>query len=420
MNNSKYFDDVLQLYIKRYETDRLNKSVYIGNYISRVFFIIKQFLKSLIYPMVFNNSKKNIKDKWLYVLTKNNISALEFLSENDSQYDFVTSIDKKVLLDDRAHRPFKLSFTSIFNIWLYEYIKLLFHTSNARFYFKYPHLFYLVYKFKKLTETTLKRYKPSLIVFANDINYESRVLNLEARSLNIPTVYIQHATVSNLYPPLNFDLALLEGEYSNDIYVKSDETKVELIGQPKFEKYKNVRKIIKKIDCIGVAFNTIDSIKQVSEICRYLNDNKYRVILRPHPRETRMGQLDWNFIHKISAKENSYDFLLQCDALIASDSSIHLEAVLINIPSIYYNLNEHYSYDYYSYVKNNVIREAKSKEEISAIIDVYKNSNNEKIYKQAKYYCFSIENDCKSEQIAINHINRLMKSNFKTSSASKN
>jgi hypothetical protein len=239
----------------------------------------------------------------------------------------------------------------------------------------------------------LKRHTPSVIIFSNDHLITSRSLIKAAKKLNIKTIYIQHASVSKFFPKLDFGLALLEGQNTYDIYKKYGKisSRVELIGMPKIDDYSGLINNSKKVSVIGIAYNQVDDIKIVTELIRKLKIHftDKKLIIRKHPNDTRV----LNSKHKISVsnpnEESSFDFLKKIDLLISCESSIHLEATLLNIVSIYYKLNENNIYDYYGYIKNGLIDEAVNIQELILLIEKL-SSSKPNVMNRAKYYNITI------------------------------
>ena len=75
-----------------------------------------------------------------------------------------------------------------------------------------------------------------------------------------------------------------------------------------------------------------------------------------------------NFFISDPRTENAFEFISQLDVLISGNSSIHLEAFLLNLLSIYYDNTGKYL-DSYEYLKNGIATKAGSVKEISQIIN---------------------------------------------------
>ena len=72
-----------------------------------------------------------------------------------------------------------------------------------------------------------------------------------------------------------------------------------------------------------------------------------------------------------SQEQPIHEYFMNIDALIASNSSIHLEAALVNLPTFYHEMSDEvFISDYYGYVKNSISK--KLEENFSAeLINFY-------------------------------------------------
>jgi len=109
-----------------------------------------------------------------------------------------------------------------------------------------------------------------------------------------------------------------------------------------------------------------------------------KLSFRPHPRETRIFDPPAEMLISDSKTEGIFEFLQQQDLIIAGDTSTHLEAVLLNIVSVYFPLNDKLS-DYYGYKKNGMIPSFKTTE---ALVEYLQKIVPQKpdVYTRAQYY----------------------------------
>nr|MDA3831820.1 hypothetical protein [Spirochaetales bacterium] len=93
----------------------------------------------------------------------------------------------------------------------------------------------LSYGYYYLSCFWLKKYKPRLVVFANDHSFHPRTFRAASLDVNVKTLYIQHASVTANFPPLDFDYACLDGKDSLEQYRQagSIQSTVFLIGMAK-------------------------------------------------------------------------------------------------------------------------------------------------------------------------------------------
>lgn len=237
---------------------------------------------------------------------------------------------------------------------------------------------YLAYFHRVLSKT-----KPRFVITANDHSITNRCMLTVAHQLGIETVYLQHASVTNIFPALRVNYAFLDGQCALDTYLQCEENqpntdrqvplpKVFLSGQKK-----SIANSAKQgIKSIGIAINPLDNIDIAIEFANQLAALEHHITIRWHPRQS---EYDITKCRDAFAKnkditlsdpkiEKVGDFLSRIIWLIAGNSSIHLEAALANVTSIYYELTPAHIYDYYGYVKNGLAIKADSVLQISNLI----------------------------------------------------
>lgn len=282
--------------------------------------------------------------------------------------------------------------------------------------------FCLAYASRIVLKGYLLKVKPKKIIIANQLSCLHRSLAMIAKKLDIETVYIQHASVTENFSDLNiFSTALLEGEDSLMKFQANGTSNLDLylIGMPKFDNYFN--KIKGKIPpkVIGLCTNGMDDIEKYTELIHQLSEEftNIEIIVRPHPADRR--RQDWlKLATKFKAQfsdvrfTESFAFFETVDLIIAGDSNIHLEAVLLNIPTIYFDplMQE---LDWYGFVKNDLIFYSADTKYVIKQIDVLtKNPHN--IRYKAKFYVESVNTifDGKSSELAALIIQRKQNSNI--------
>lgn len=228
--------------------------------------------------------------------------------------------------------------------------------------------------YKVLEKALATNHKLKMIVMANDHMLLTRCLVELAEKHHIKSLYVQHASVTEKFPPLRFDFSFLDGAESFEKYkaVGNMRGKVFLSGSPRFDDFYISQGKIKKYD-VGVALNELDSEDKALNLCLYIKSHySSSIIVRPHP-----GMLipDNLLFHKerfteqgfeISDPRNdlSYVFLESIKVMVANESGIHLDAALMGVPSLLYNFSENVVLDWYSYIKKGLIRKCESFEEV--------------------------------------------------------
>jgi hypothetical protein len=215
----------------------------------------------------------------------------------------------------------------------------------------------------------LEENKPKYTITANDHNVENRALRLASEVLGIKSVYVQHASVTKYFPPLNFDLAFLDGYNSLKTYrqcesvdktLKNRNCTVFLTGQQK-DIPRNRSKYNR--DSIGIALSVTDELAYVEEFITKLASLDISIHIRPHPRQSnktvdRLRSLKYNFsnLHISDPKAQSQrSFFNNISLLIAGDTSTHLEASLFGINSYYKKFNDSITNPHYDFLDTGLI-----------------------------------------------------------------
>lgn len=256
---------------------------------------------------------------------------------------------------------------------------------------------YLVY-FDRVLSTS----RPKFVITANDHNIANRCLIATAHQLGIETVYIQHASVSKIFPALRFNYAFLDGQNAFDIYYQCERNlprslhkrprpQVFLSGQKKSLDIKANANKCSLHNSIGIAINRLDKIEEVLSFVTRISLTNWNVIIRWHPSQplkdkTKISQFSsklCNITISDPIKEDINIFLSQIKWLVAGNSSIHLEAALANVIPIYYEFSKSDNPDYYGYVKKGLAKNALNVEDV---IDYIGNSNLVKINNDSLRY----------------------------------
>ncbi|KAA9346202.1 hypothetical protein F0P94_01620 [Adhaeribacter soli] len=348
---------------------------------------------------------------WLYVVSQNNYDALQFLKENLPETVFVAGQNKQIGRYNQQVNRLSLRWKLFHTLWLFFPVFIGLYKIHGRKALRFFDLIFISIGFYEQYLKHLKKYRPKAVVFANDHNDDSRAMLLAADTLNIPTIYIQHASVSTAFPPLEFSLSLLEGQDALNKYKQCGPIsgEVKFIGMPKADKFLQYRNFKPKAENIGIAGNTLDHYEGLKETLTSLTRHfpELHFTFRSHPGDTR----DFTFVNELGRNatvsdpktETVFEFLKNQDVIIAADSSIHLEAALLNIPGIYYRFGEsNFTFDYYGYVKQGLILYAANSDTLFKALQEYKMQRPE-VYKKAAYYNATIgtETEGKSDELAL-------------------
>ncbi|TXE12996.1 hypothetical protein FUA26_04160 [Seonamhaeicola algicola] len=352
--------------------------------------IFKEFIKEFIKLFIKNRIPKN--KIWCFSISSNNYESLKSIKANLDDSIFVHPFS----FNDRHQNSYPINFSRkfLYSLWFpFNFLIFYFQSKSGS-----NGLYDLFFKANGIYSESLrliKKSKPKAIIFANDHEIIPRGLLLAAKNLNVPIIYIQHASVSNYFPVLDFDYALLEGKDAKDKYLNIGNTStcIYLVGMPKFDKYLERVNRNTLVKVIGIAYNAMDNLELIKRTVIVLQNYfpDIELIVRAHPSDKRSLNLD-SVKKSIPQKESVFDFLSRIDLLIAAESSIHLEAIMLNVYSISYSFSNSKFLDYYGFVKNNLVKHYLNLDDIIEEINSIGN-NKPNVQKKAEYYNAALNSD---------------------------
>jgi hypothetical protein len=351
---------------------------------------------------------------WLYVVSANNYDALSFIKAARTDAVLLAGQAKNIGRYNGAVNRLSLR-RKLLYYWQFPWAFIGLLRSEGRRAWRYFDFIFYAVGYYEVYRRALRHYRPRAVVFSNDHNDDSRSLLLACRAEGVPTAYIQHASVSTSFPPLGFDLSLLEGQDALDKYRQCGpvQGRVELVGMPKADAFLSEKNMQPAVARVGLASNVHDPLPVLTETLSYLMAELpgLRFTLRPHPSDPRDFQplrralpaLQWSD----SKQENVFAFLQKHDALIAADTSTHLEATLLNLASIYYQFSNNAAVnDYYGYVAHGLIDAAQDLPALKALLLRYRASKPTDLFRRASYYNAAIgtEYEGHSQGLALRYL----------------
>lgn len=356
---------------------------------------IQKILKEFVGNVLRGFKQTSIKENkiWFLSLSKNNYDSLKEIQKKTDNSILISfhSLKEKPLPNTYT---FSLNRRCLYNLF-FPFKAFLYLLKKPKKFSSYYDLFFQCYGTNQECLRLIKEYKPKAIIFANDHVIISRGMLISARRLRIKTYYIQHAAVSSYFPPLDFDYAFLEGEDSLEKYKKSGKinSKIFLTGMSKFDVYAKKINQNNKLKVLGIAYNAMDSKLEVENLFNFLTNffPKLQIIIRPHPSDKRKISLK-NILISEPKIETSFEFLSKIDVIISGNSSIHLEAVLLNVFSIQYDFGDNKKLDYYEFIKNKLVFYCENLENIKSQVELLVNQK-PFVQNNAKYYNAAIGSD---------------------------
>ena len=365
---------------------------------ARVRGVVPRFLRYIIFMLRYLSIKQpaclsSRTEFLIFAGTENQANSLEntvqFLKENGKR---LVGIGHVNILHDKEREvnyvPFKFNFFDVIKsiivssskvASLYRSLRLN-NPAATRFYFdEFCRVYsYLIYFLRVLDKT-----RPDFVITSNDHNVPNRSLLAVAHYLGIKTVYLQHASVSSLFPALRVDYAFLDGRYALDIYRECEKNqpannrnvpmpKVFLTGQKKsLERRKG-----HEAEGIGIALNPLDDTEAAIQFVKELLGASQQIFVRWHPGqpayEIQQYQKVFGGCPQVTLSnprsETVSAYLKNICWLVAGNSSIHLEAALAGVTPIYFEISPPDHPDYYGYVRHGLARKANTAADIVELI----------------------------------------------------
>lgn len=405
------YNDVFHLY--------LNKKRSSGSFYGVIYGLGRAVIKILLDIVYYNVFvKKNyceITGKNVIVLESyNNLEATSFLIKNLPNVAIIAK--KRNYYNENLNNVYYLSNNYLSKFSIKKFIYLFYLIFNKNYGIK--HLGMIAYSFDAIDfcDKLLSNYSPNSLHFSNDHNPFARSLMLAAKNHDIKSFYYQHASVTDLFPPLQVTAAFLWGQYSKNIYKNksNNDVRIYVAGFNKADKYVEYIRNKTYRNVIGIAYNTLDKINDVNQLIENLLQNlpDHKLIVRPHPSDKRHVDKQDQVSISLAKHENSLEYLSGIDYLICGNSSILLEAAIMNVLPIQIinnQKNKKYLHDYYGFIKQGVVIPAKNYKEI---IEIIKNNKGKlkNHRKRAKFFDASIES--KHEFNVEKYILNVLKKDF--------
>ncbi len=298
-------------------------------------------------------------NNWIVYDTINQRLSLDFLIENLESTHVVS-----LLRGEKTHKlkSNDLTFFGLNHakkmILAYLTYKKAFKEIYAIRYYTLLHILGKYEWIRKSIESSVV--KPTRIIGANDHSGISQIAFSAARRMGIDTVYLQHASVGNSFPPLHTTLALLDGQDAKNKYALAgpSDTQVHLVGSSKYDKYISNPSISKLGSMIAICVGHVDTNHEdFKTLCRELDKANEPFCIRFHPavdKETREAYESHGWNLSQPENESALDLIIKCHTIISADSNILLEAILLHRRPIYLSHSRRI-FDYYGFVENGVV-----------------------------------------------------------------
>lgn len=256
------------------------------------------------------------------------------------------------------------------------------HPAKRRWYF---HYFCHAYAYLPYFLGLFKSIKPDFVIVSNDHTCENRCCLAVAHYLGIKTVYMQHASVTTIFPALRVNYAFLDGRSALETYRQCEN------NQPNNQRYVPKPLVIfsgqkKKLEAsreiehgeryIGIALNLLDNIDSGLKLAEKLANKGHNVCLRWHPgqkseevRKIKIKVGDWdNLVLSDPKHESLGDYLGRLQMVVAGNTGLLLEAAVVGVLPVYYELQPPQFPDYYGFVRNSLALHAKTEKQLESML----------------------------------------------------
>lgn len=199
-------------------------------------------------------------------------------------------------------------------------------------------------------------------IYTNDHCCFDRGIVDPAADLGHGTIYIQHAPVTGIFPPLSADYSLLDGEQALRTYqgIEGSRGTVLICGRQYHITGIRNRRVVSRSALICTS--TIDTLDNWKPIMVALGQAGYRVALRTHPSERQ--NRDWKRLASeldVEWLEAGQISLVSClekfSVVFAGQSGVLLDAALSGAVSVLVQFPQDTAlglYDYYGFAKTGV------------------------------------------------------------------
>ena len=305
------------------------------------------------------------------IVSMNNFHVLKFLSK---YFELHFGIRNPLPLPDQSN-VFSFSRYVFWPGGIKVYLFLWYIFLNKSYGARY---FWVIFRhfnaFQDLSRFVFDQQMPRAVFFANDHNEIIRPVQQICKQRDIPCFYLQHAAVTETFPPLLATAAFLYGEKSLEVYqnIGPVQSNVHLVGHHKFDGLREAVMERKQSGSIAVCTSLFDEEAYVLRILKKIKEElpDKNIVIRPHPRQILKRQaelLEYAEINN-SVSETIDQFLQRMDVVIAHNSSVLLEAALTNCYAIQIRLSEKGEEDVYGFQKDGIVDIAQREEDLTTLI----------------------------------------------------
>jgi hypothetical protein len=211
----------------------------------------------------------------------------------------------------------------------------------------------------------LVRHHPRLAVMSSHSNPHGIAMNLAAHRAGVPVALVTHGMPVAPIARLHYDLAILECDASRLMYVDTGCRMDAVVIKSRRRESSPMRPLFRAHGLTAGVFLSKDPVPEEVMSCldALLADTRIvTVLVRPHPVNLWRGlrqaisSLETTRVQLRLSERLMNDFV-QCDLVIAGNSTVLLDAVVSGRPACYVRGFDHGSYDVQSFVRDRLVYE---------------------------------------------------------------
>jgi hypothetical protein len=202
-----------------------------------------------------------------------------------------------------------------------------------------------------------------LAVMSSHSNPHGIAFNVAARRFGIPVLLITHGMPISPIARLDYDIAIMECLASADVYRRAGCRLGRVLIKSRKRDYVPMAACASGTPLrIGIFLSKDPDRGRLISTVRALLEHPSvaSILVRPHPTNLWGGLVDSvSALHatrvSVSAAGSPFDDVRRCDAVIAANSTVHVEALVAGTPSCYLRGLDHAPYDVQSFVKSGLV-----------------------------------------------------------------
>jgi hypothetical protein len=203
-----------------------------------------------------------------------------------------------------------------------------------------------------------------VVCVASDHSPVSQALLFIARLEGRRTCYIQHAPITDYFPPLTHDLAILYDQASAEAYERAA-TRHGILGCSTVVLFSPFRDEFRRpwLDSerhvVGMCLSFLPNLTVIKEILRELSRSFYvsSILIRPHPR-CQLDLSDILSIDRVGCQANgqsAFEFFDDVDIVLVPNSGVTIEALHSGRPTFFIPDADQLPNDYYGFVFGGIV-----------------------------------------------------------------